>query len=601
MPLFSIITVNLNNFLGLRETIQSVLIQEFENYEIIIIDGGSNDGSKEIIEFFKNRISYWITEEDNGIYHAMNKGIVQATGEYLIFLNSGDFLVDKDVLFKVSKVYQDNDLLMGNLALSKNGKVFHIVSLKEEITFKNLYNQNLPHQATFIKRDLFDRFGLYDEDLKIYGDLEFWIRTIIKNNCSVQKLNILISDYNTVGLSSNPETLSIRDAERGTVISQNIPKRILSDYKSNQDHLKSLEAVLWLNSKRYRQLIIKILYLFALQSIAILKSIKKIYHNIDLAIISRIINSSKSYIVQNIIKLIFVLKLHRKKPITILVWHQIGKNFIDGFNNNKDWTSLEDFESSINYLLQKKFVFISLKEACDILASARVRRHKYVVITIDDGYSTVKETIQFLENLNIPATFFINTAYLKGDKCKWTDVVNLADFCENPLHNLSTIKAGSEILNLKCNPEEYDYYRKIIEHHCNDLNLKNLLYLNREELFSFTNSLFTFGLHGHEHEHHTQMSSEWCLKNIEENFSQLKNHPNFHKFIAFPFGAFNKDEADYWEALGFKTFGCNGGMNYKDSIPLKRIPVDGKVVSFNLLAKLSGERFSFKKMFMLKK
>ncbi len=99
--LLSIITINYNDKFGLERTIKSVQEQTFTNFEHIIIDGGSTDGSKEVIEANKNSFSYWVSEPDKGIYNAMNKGIKEAKGEYLFFLNSGDHLNGQNALDKI--------------------------------------------------------------------------------------------------------------------------------------------------------------------------------------------------------------------------------------------------------------------------------------------------------------------------------------------------------------------------------------------------------------------------------------------------------------------------------------------------------------------
>ena len=112
-PKLSIITINLNNAAGLRKTIESVVNQTFTDYEYLIIDGGSTDGSVEVIKEFADKITYWVSEPDKGIYNAMNKGILKARGEYLQFLNSGDWLVDNEVLFRVFSLNHFEDILYG--------------------------------------------------------------------------------------------------------------------------------------------------------------------------------------------------------------------------------------------------------------------------------------------------------------------------------------------------------------------------------------------------------------------------------------------------------------------------------------------------------
>ena len=110
---FSIITVNFNNKEGLHNTIKSVINQTFRDFEYIVIDGGSTDGSIDILKKYDKYINYWISEKDSGIYNAMNKGISKANGEYLNFMNSGDCFYALDVLEKVSKYGYTSDFIVG--------------------------------------------------------------------------------------------------------------------------------------------------------------------------------------------------------------------------------------------------------------------------------------------------------------------------------------------------------------------------------------------------------------------------------------------------------------------------------------------------------
>ena len=115
----SIITVNLDDSLGLSRTIESVKSQDFQDFEFIIIDGGSKDGTLEMIKENETLIDYWVSEEDSGIYNAMNKGIKKATGKYVLFLNSGDYLLSKDAL-NVNFNLITQDIVYGHLAHNKN-------------------------------------------------------------------------------------------------------------------------------------------------------------------------------------------------------------------------------------------------------------------------------------------------------------------------------------------------------------------------------------------------------------------------------------------------------------------------------------------------
>lgn len=202
----SIITINFNNLKGLKRTIESVKKQSYTNYEYIIIDGGSTDGSKEFIEEEQDILSYWISEKDNGIYDGMNKGIAQATGTYLLFLNSGDFLVSPNTLRLLFESQNHiEDLIIGRqYYIDKNGKKSKCHKIKkEEIDETYFWSNTLPHQATFIKKDLFSKVGKYDQEYKIVADWIFWYKAIIKYHASYKLSNIFISFMEQEGISSN--------------------------------------------------------------------------------------------------------------------------------------------------------------------------------------------------------------------------------------------------------------------------------------------------------------------------------------------------------------------------------------------------------------
>ncbi|MGH6553686.1 glycosyltransferase family 2 protein [Bacteroides hominis] len=202
----SIITVNFNNRKGLSKTIHSVLTQTYPHIEYIIIDGGSTDGSKELIEQHTNSLYYWISEKDNGIYDAMNKGIMQASGEYCLFLNSGDYFLHSNTLSKIfSKDKYESDLLIGRQKfINSKGIVSKAPKLrKKEINMSFFLSSTIPHQATFIKRDLFHKCGLYNKEYHIVADWVFWIEAIIKERCSIKILPEYISYMENGGVSNN--------------------------------------------------------------------------------------------------------------------------------------------------------------------------------------------------------------------------------------------------------------------------------------------------------------------------------------------------------------------------------------------------------------
>jgi glycosyltransferase involved in cell wall biosynthesis len=271
----SIITVNLNNKYGLQKTLLSVLSQTVNFFEFIIIDGASSDGSVELIIQNRNRISFWLSEPDSGIYHAMNKGIRAAKGEYVLFLNSGDFLVDNEVLNNVFKGSNTEDLLYGKSYISKEGKPIYTTPHPDSLTLEFFYTRTISHQAAFIKRSLFDRFGYDREDLMIYADLDFWIRTIILNNCSTKKIDIIISDYNLEGISGKPCNKELAKAEIKDVLSKNIPLRILADYENLNEERKQMKALYWAKSVKPLNTILSVLYQMAVKVNGLTEKLKK--------------------------------------------------------------------------------------------------------------------------------------------------------------------------------------------------------------------------------------------------------------------------------------------------------------------------------------
>lgn len=196
----SIITVNLNNRNGLQRTIDSVVSQTFTDYEWIVIDGGSTDGSRELIEQYQDHFSYWCSEPDKGIYNAMNKGIAHAKGEWLQFLNSGDWLYENTTLEKVfSKEYTADVLYGDSLYISKVKNFAHICPDKLSLSY--LYSDFLNHQSTFYNKTVFDSYS-YDETNRIYSDWQLSLKLVLDGKVFTH-LPFFIVYYNFEGLSSN--------------------------------------------------------------------------------------------------------------------------------------------------------------------------------------------------------------------------------------------------------------------------------------------------------------------------------------------------------------------------------------------------------------
>lgn len=222
----SIITINYNNREGLQNTIDSIISQTWKDFEWIIIDGGSTDGSKELIEKYQDNFAYWCSEPDNGVYNAMNKGIDRATGDYLNFMNSGDCFFSYDTLQKVFKHYRSADILYGDAVISNQGIM---KGFQSDFVFgDDLIRSTINHQASFFKRELFVICGYYDENLKIVSDWKFYIEAILIHQCSVKYLGFTVAVCDENGISRTRGELA--EKERIRVLREYLPDFIIKDY-----------------------------------------------------------------------------------------------------------------------------------------------------------------------------------------------------------------------------------------------------------------------------------------------------------------------------------------------------------------------------------
>lgn len=213
---FSIITINYNNLEGLKKTYESVVSQTCKDLEWIVIDGGSTDGSKEFIEEHQDKFAYWCSEPDKGVYNAMNKGVVKARGEYLVFMNSGDSFYNADVLQKVKNLDSDKDIISGLVYYEDDGTLMRWYHPNILI---QLYEDTVNHQGSFIKRYLFDNLK-YDENLKIVSDWKFFLEAIVKRGASFEYSDIAVAKQEKDGVSLNKSFKEIGDRERELVLSE---------------------------------------------------------------------------------------------------------------------------------------------------------------------------------------------------------------------------------------------------------------------------------------------------------------------------------------------------------------------------------------------
>lgn len=236
MTKLSIITVTYNNDSGLEKTIQSVLSQTVQDFEYIVVDGDSNDNSKSIVRLHSDVIDVFISEKDKGIYDAMNKGVNVAKGEYCLFLNAGDCFYDSYVIENVLPSLGGIDILYGD-SFKIKPHYRRIIKYKKELTLLDFYKVIPPlhHQASFIKRELFEKYGLYNIEIPVFADWEFFFRTIILNRVSTQHLSFIVCSFDGTGLSNsisnqNPMRKELNDV-RYAILSEHFPDYILNDYK----------------------------------------------------------------------------------------------------------------------------------------------------------------------------------------------------------------------------------------------------------------------------------------------------------------------------------------------------------------------------------
>lgn len=230
--LISIITINYNNRGGLAKTINSIRSQISRNFEFIIVDGGSTDGSIDLIRENDDIIDQWISEPDNGIYNAMNKGTQLAKGVYITFVNSGDTLADNNVITDVLEQlgsFKNEDLVFGKvLDVYDNGS--NVYSFSHELTLMSLHYDVVNHSGCFIRRAL-QLAHPYREDLKICSDRQFFIESIVLDNCNYSHIDRIITHFDKTGISSTKESDRLIEEENMKILEAVVPPRIASDYK----------------------------------------------------------------------------------------------------------------------------------------------------------------------------------------------------------------------------------------------------------------------------------------------------------------------------------------------------------------------------------
>ena len=232
----SIITINRNNAAGLEKTMQSVATQTFKEFEYIIIDGASTDDSVAVIRKYEAGFAHfkWVSEPDSGIYNAMNKGIRMASGEYIQVLNSGDSLAAPDVTERMHAALEKTgfpNILYGNMVkcFSDGHRMVDKCFAGHEISMLGMYTGTLNHNPAYIRRELFEKYGYYDESLKIVSDWKWYLQAIILGGEKPQYVDMDVTLFDMTGISETNKALD--KSERKLVLEQMFPKAVLVDYE----------------------------------------------------------------------------------------------------------------------------------------------------------------------------------------------------------------------------------------------------------------------------------------------------------------------------------------------------------------------------------
>ena len=289
----SIITINRNNAAGLRKTMKSVFSQTYRNFEYIIVDGASTDGSVDVIKEFEQKINpslqggdgvgsfKWLSEPDTGIYNAMNKGIEIASGlrfvnalnrsersgdknkeinrselvedknkgignkateeGYVLMLNSGDFLVDEHVIERIMPELDGTDIVQGNNIEERGGKKCRNRGYgKSEIDLFDIIKGHFLHQASFCRRDLFERYGYFDESYKIAGDTKFFMNCLGRHDATYKYVNIDVSNYDMNGVSAAKSGALYQQGkmEYARIMNELFSSRLVEHYEKNEKKVR---------------------------------------------------------------------------------------------------------------------------------------------------------------------------------------------------------------------------------------------------------------------------------------------------------------------------------------------------------------------------
>lgn len=244
----SIVTINYNNAEGLRKTLNSVAAQTYRNIEHVIIDAVSTDSSVDLIKEYARTCTchmVWSSEPDGGVYAGMNKGIRKATGDYIQILNSGDILAASDVTERMVSALEANDnpeFIYGNM-IKKDYATGKVIGKSGEVEYslRNYFVSTMNHDCCYIRRDLFETYGLYDENLKIVSDWKWFLQAIGLGHVKPVYVDIDVTIFDASGISET--NLAKRNEERRKVLEDVLPPAILADYDKHAFETQQMDRL----------------------------------------------------------------------------------------------------------------------------------------------------------------------------------------------------------------------------------------------------------------------------------------------------------------------------------------------------------------------
>lgn len=238
-PKISIITASFNSERYIEDTIKSVIRQNYGNIEYIIIDGASKDKTLDIINRYKNKIDIIVSEQDEGIYDAYNKGVSLASGDILYFLNTDDYLYDENVISIVAEVFrqkQDVCIVYGNVVVIDERTGFrHTAGRKMEL--KDFGRGMMAtHQSIFTKKKMFDKYGFFDRTFRICSDFDFITKCFKNDEKNILYINETVAVYREGGISNDPRYKKLLDMELNCIVYKHFNKMISMDETQLEDN-----------------------------------------------------------------------------------------------------------------------------------------------------------------------------------------------------------------------------------------------------------------------------------------------------------------------------------------------------------------------------